>query len=1108
MLDLHKTQIDRMVNELTKRGEHSRNKALFIRHYDAYCIDADYVKNIMKDADFTYFAHEFSLEDIQPAYEPFLNWIKELYEQSGEESPRSFLEKCQVYPLHYDIFESYFETGEASRWEDILLHEIKYEQKRMMDNMIQILKYASKKRPIFMLLNRIHFAQNSTLRFLHALLQELKECSIYILGAYNEEYKVRQYLVDEWEQFTDLIDKQRFVVSWVSQENSEEYYDSDFVPEDDKLDHYITKLQNMVEFGAYAQANYYLFFIFQKYQNHIEDIGVERWIKICLLYLRNCVYLNDVSNAIRVGNRIKDTIFLVKDREPKMFMVAYYIGMAQVYNRRPEIASQCVEQCKNILEKCNDEVFKMRMLILKDVNIYKGFDAQNMDDDPKVVDQTLIELLKKYNFRNHLAYLYTNCLENYFNSIRYESPNDNGYYREGLRIAKEIGNDNCTIIFYINRVVLASSLGRYELPEVYYKKILPLVEKGQSLRDLCNTYNGMGYFTCVGGSYEKSDDYFNQALRLSYDIKDTKLVAETLYNKCVTAFMAKDYKNAIRYIEFSIDIVEEMGYMSFIVNWSKLYGLAALANYYDNNGYSCNFHFEKMKRFLAHLIRTTDESKFAFWDDDLFLYYLLNGMIEKSAENYTVALEEFKLAKKHLVRTPGFHFFGYPIWAKEMVQIFEEMHLQSEAKEVLAETIEVLKEKNYLAEIEELEAMLYHKEFVQKVYSFPLDKELSVELKSLCNEAAIKRANKMFRSNSEFLVVWQNVLAEKKSLSEICENALSVTMNHFGVDQLFIFSRGKEKLELFISSNKRSFSSKELAIIEKFAKNYPNGFVVSRLEKEFYVFKEVLGIFDLGNVVSFMMVPYLRGGVVEGVALAYIVMKENLRMNGYVLSADGLTIFKATYRQLVDLVEKEKASEMVHTMNEKLLAANKKLEEIAIKDALTGIYNRQGLSTTVEELEKEGNGSCAILYFDLDNFKYYNDTFGHDIGDLILIRLARILRDLAPENGIPIRYGGDEFLLLVPNEGEETGVILAKKFYKILDEDQYFVPDIEEKIGRKVTIPEEKLISSSIGIAAADKEARCDMAGAIMHADEALYRIKKTTKKDYITWTRIAFGDV
>ena len=219
---MHKTQIDRMVNELTKRGEHSRNKALFIRHYDAYCIDADYVKNIMKDADFTYFAHEFSLEDIQPAFEPFLNWIKELYEQSGEESPRSFLEKCQVYPLHYDIFESYFETGEASRWEDILLHEIKYEQKRMMDNMIQILKCTSKKRPIFMLLNRIHFAQNSTLRFLHALLKELKECSIYILGAYNEEYKIRQYLVDEWEQFTDFIDKQRFVVSWVSQENSEE----------------------------------------------------------------------------------------------------------------------------------------------------------------------------------------------------------------------------------------------------------------------------------------------------------------------------------------------------------------------------------------------------------------------------------------------------------------------------------------------------------------------------------------------------------------------------------------------------------------------------------------------------------------------------------------------------------------------------------------------------------------------------------------------------------------------------------------------------------------------------------------------------------------------
>lgn len=97
----------------------------------------------------------------------------------------------------------------------------------------------------------------------------------------------------------------------------------------------------------------------------------------------------------------------------------------------------------------------------------------------------------------------------------------------------------------------------------------------------------------------------------------------------------------------------------------KLYGLAALSNFYDNNEYSCNFHFDKMRRFLSHLLDTDDESKYAFWDDDLFLFYLVSGMLEKGAEHYEQAVREMERAKKHLLRTPGFFFFGYPVLARK-----------------------------------------------------------------------------------------------------------------------------------------------------------------------------------------------------------------------------------------------------------------------------------------------------------------------------------------------------------------------------------------------------------------------------------------------------------
>lgn len=1099
-------QIDRLINQLVKKSAHSKDKALFIRHYDGYSIDAGCVKKIVEDAGFFCLDHEFSLYGIQSAFEPFLDWTKELYPKSGEGSIRDFLKKCRVYPLHYGILESFIETGACVRWEDILLHEISYEQTRMMKNIINIFQYMSEKKPIFLLLNRVHLAQSSSLCFLYQLISRLKECNVYIFGAYNEDYKIRPYLADDMKQFTDLLERQQLVVSMVFEERIQEYFDSDFVPEKGKLAQYAVQMNNMIETGAYRQANYYLSFILQKYQTHqihLNDADYDVWVKICILYIRCCLYRNDISNATRVANRISAELMGTGEWQKERFMISYYIGMAQIRNANNELADQCAAACSDILKHYSDETLTMRLLILKDVNLYLGFDAKNLVADAVVTDEELIALLRKYDFSNHLSYIYTNCMTNVLNSVLNDTPKDREYYEEGLRLAEQNGNNNCVIVFYTNRVVLASSIGRFDLPEGYYKHILHLIEEDGDLRALCYNYNGMGYFTCVDGCYEKSDEYYTKALKIAYEMQDSQLVAETLYNKCITAFIARDYRNAIRYIELSIDVVERMGYMRFIANWSKLYGLAALSNFYDNNEYSCNFHFDKMRRFLSHLLDTDDESKYAFWDDDLFLFYLVSGMLEKGAEHYEQAVREMERAKKNLLRTPGFFFFGYPVLAREMADCYDRLGLEKERQDILEEAIRELAEKNYRPEIPHLRALRDREDFPLCQYAFPFDKELLREIRALYNEAAIKKSNDIFRADSEYLVSWQSVLAENKPLKEMCDNAVTVAMSHFRIDSLYMFSRKENGLKPFLESDDKCFTDDDLSVIERFAKAYSNGFVVSRFEKDYYLFESLLFIFGLNDVVSFMMTSYIRDGEVEGAAIACIDMKENLRMNNYLLDGEALNIFKVTYRQLVDFVEKEQANELVHAMNEKLRNANKKLEEIAIKDALTGIYNRQGLAAKIEELKENGTKSCGIVYFDLDNFKYYNDTFGHDVGDLILVQFARILRELAPEDGIPIRYGGDEFLLMLPGEGEEKGVTLARHFYEILERDHYYIPNIEEKLGRSVIIPDEKRISSSIGIAAAGDGAGCDINGAIMHADEALYRIKRTTKRNYITWSAI-----
>lgn len=168
------------------------------------------------------------------------------------------------------------------------------------------------------------------------------------------------------------------------------------------------------------------------------------------------------------------------------------------------------------------------------------------------------------------------------------------------------------------------------------------------------------------------------------------------------------------------------------------------------------------------------------------------------------------------------------------------------------------------------------------------------------------------------------------------------------------------------------------------------------------------------------------------------------------------------------------------------------LEYQANHDALTGLPNRTLLADRLNQALANAaryNLSLAVLFIDLDNFKFVNDSLGHALGDRLLIIEAERLTKCIRSGDTVSRYGGDEFVVVVSRlEKSEDAAVVAK--------------NVQEEISRQITIDgHEFSITCSIGISIYPKDGH-DVDSLMKNADVAMYRAKEQNRNSYQFYTR------
>lgn len=128
----------------------------------------------------------------------------------------------------------------------------------------------------------------------------------------------------------------------------------------------------------------------------------------------------------------------------------------------------------------------------------------------------------------------------------------------------------------------------------------------------------------------------------------------------------------------------------------------------------------------------------------------------------------------------------------------------------------------------------------------------------------------------------------------------------------------------------------------------------------------------------------------------------------------------------------------------------KRLRYLSEVDILTNLYNRYSFEEKVKELDKEEYFPLGIIMGDVNGLKIVNDTFGHLEGDKLLINTANILKEICDPNKYIFRWGGDEFMILMPNSDEKKCVDIMRKINKRCREIQYDFIQINIALGQAV----------------------------------------------------------
>lgn len=198
------------------------------------------------------------------------------------------------------------------------------------------------------------------------------------------------------------------------------------------------------------------------------------------------------------------------------------------------------------------------------------------------------------------------------------------------------------------------------------------------------------------------------------------------------------------------------------------------------------------------------------------------------------------------------------------------------------------------------------------------------------------------------------------------------------------------------------------------------------------VLSAVLAVKIFGTLATYWLYPII-------ISIIFLLPRsEAITANFIIISASGFAAlmhqdFSITIRYVFSLIV---TAIIVHVVVGAIRNLQQELRSLLVTDAMTGAYNRHELPTILTRTLEKHPCSCIVI-IDIDNFKSVNDHYGHDVGDKVIIRIVDIIRDHTSDEELLFRLGGDEFLLVVQGQEQDSVLTLMNRLNKKIRQAEY-----------------------------------------------------------------------